>query len=164
MALPSALRDPMIVEFPALIVDDLAQGLPATDGPDIAAEDQRQQPAEQHGAGVQRPRPSRSAVWSLILVVALGAAWYLTEQWLPRHGSISPAVEIYILRPLIWAALGGLATIAWLRLPERPTFHWILPVAGLLAGLPKCQLLGIPVAQNMLMIIGDRLEHVGHLG
>lgn len=125
----------MIVEFPALIVDDLAQGLPATDGPDIAAEDQRPQPAEQQGAGVQRPRPSRSAVWSLILVVALGAAWYLTEQWLPRHGSISPAVEIYILRPLIWAALGGLATIAWLRLPERPTFHWILPVAGLLAGL-----------------------------
>ena len=74
-------------------------------------------------------------VWSLVLVAGLGTAWYLTEQWLPRQGSIGPATEIYILRPLIWTGLAGLAIFAWSRLSERPVFRWILPVAGFLAGL-----------------------------
>lgn len=74
-------------------------------------------------------------VWSLILLAALAFAAFLTEWWLPGRPSIGPAEEIYVLRPLIWTGLAGLATFAWLRLPDRPTFHWILPVAGLLAGL-----------------------------
>lgn len=73
--------------------------------------------------------------WPIIVVAALITVSYLTEWWLPRRTSISPEVEIYVLRPLLWIGLAALATAAWFHLSDRPSFQWILPAAGLLVGL-----------------------------
>lgn len=78
--------------------------------------------------------PRREGLW------AIGVAWYLVVAWLlVQRGLVdwlsdNPALNFYLVQPLLWLGLAAVSYLGWRRLSDRPPFSRILTGIAALLG------------------------------
>jgi signal peptidase len=78
---------------------------------------------------------SEEAAWrnAGILLVCLAAAYWMGNYVLP--GRMSPDLQVYVVRPLIWGGIGLFAFELWRRITDRPVVERTFLGLALLAGV-----------------------------
>lgn len=69
---------------------------------------------------------------SVLILAYLATVYWLTHYGLP--GSMSADMQVYVVRPLVWLALGGVCLLAWRLTTDRPVADRRFLGLALLAG------------------------------
>lgn len=80
----------------------------------------------------EEPFTERSArLWSVFVLTYLAIAYWLFNYALP--GELSPDINFYVVRPLVWGGLGVTSFFLWRRVSDRPLTERMFVLLALLA-------------------------------
>jgi len=85
-------------------------------------------------APVRMHTGSESLRWSGVVAATVLAAYWFTRWPLPNLLRTHPDVNFYLVQPLVWLTVAGIALYGWARLTDRPPFSRILIGIAFLIG------------------------------
>jgi signal peptidase I len=79
--------------------------------------------------------PTQARRFSLVVLAAVGLAYWFTQWPLPNLLSSHPDYDYYLAQPAVWLGVAGLAGYGWWRLEDRPRFSRLLLGIAFLVGV-----------------------------